>query len=84
MNPFTNYILRIRVQNKTTDFGDLVVGECFTIPGDAGFGEIWTGFPLFIKTDEESALPLQGVDSRNFEPTDRVLFCDFGDVQKPE
>jgi hypothetical protein len=69
---------------KETTFDQLDEGDSFTVPGDAGFGQIWIGFPVWMKVDFSNARSIEDGRQKYFSMTDRVILVRYGSINKPE
>lgn len=69
---------------RETTFDELEQGDCFTIPGDAGFGQIWIGFPVWMKLDLGQARKIEDGQKDYFAMTDRVIQVRYNSINKPE
>jgi hypothetical protein len=63
-------------------FDDIENGEAFTLPGVTGFGNIFTGFPVYIKTGEASAIDFISGETKGFEPHREVVKLRIGLLKK--
>jgi hypothetical protein len=66
------YTLSVNIKRYIT-FCDLKNGEIFTIQGIPGLGNIFTGFPIYMKIEENLARDIIYSDSRKFEVDDKVI-----------
>jgi hypothetical protein len=67
-----SYTLKVNIKSYTT-FNELETGDLFTIQGTVGFGNIFIGFPIYIKTEENTAIDIIDSRSENFEPEYKIL-----------
>jgi hypothetical protein len=73
----------LTVLTRQRPYADLDLGQCFTVPCDTGFGHIWIGFPIWVKT-QAGGVSIDGGQSRSFKDLDTVLIVTYGTIQKPE
>jgi hypothetical protein len=73
----------LTVLTSSTSFGQLDFGDCFTLPQSVGFGEIWMGFPVYLKSTEYSATLIEDGVSHSFEDWADVLKVRYGSIERP-
>lgn len=70
------------IDNRKT-FAAMDLGQCFTALADPGFGELWVGFPIWIKASDSTAISIEDGDFRAFAPSNEYLLVRYGAVEKP-
>lgn len=75
---------KLEVIDTQTTFDHLDEGDCFTLPGDCGFGEIRIGFPIWMKLDLNNARSIEDGRKKCFQSETPALKVRYGSIEKPE
>jgi hypothetical protein len=72
----------IRVFEKSRAFSSLDIGDTFTKAGQTiGFGNIFAGFDIYIKTSEIDATEIRHGRTKAFKEEEKVLLIKYGLVE---
>ena len=74
---------KLHVIGKPRPFERLDEGDCFAKPGAYGFGELWIGFPIYIKVNETTAYTVQDGRRCDFSGEDEVVLVKYQEVDRP-
>ena len=63
-------------------FESIETGEVFTVPGTFGFGDVFVGFPVYVKTNDAYARDFIGGDLRHFKPDAEIVKLKIGSMER--
>ena len=80
----SKYKANIIVENNSTNFSELFVGDMFA-KNDAiiGFGDLWMGFDIFIKVSCTTAVNKISGRTIEFDTSFKVLEINFDTIDHP-
>jgi hypothetical protein len=74
----------VTVLTEPSTFGQVYIGDCFTVNTTMGFGNIWLGFSVYLKTSDKDAIRIEDGKRCRFNIDDDALRVHYGSIERPE